>query len=135
MFIKWLNIIHTSNISFDITFKDDFIPILGTEQVSQLKGSTKIRAVLAYHAALIELMAINSLLSFKLLILDTPKQHEIHNDDLNNYIIELKNICKKHDIQVIFSTTEYRYIGNSDDIEWNPVYKGREQLMYLNQLS
>ncbi|BCV46609.1 hypothetical protein TUM17379_36270 [Shewanella algae] len=94
MFIKWLNIIHTSNISFDITFKDDFIPILGTEQVSQLKGSTKIRAVLAYHAALIELMAINSLLSFKLLILDTPKQHEIHNDDLNNYIIELKTYVK-----------------------------------------
>lgn len=131
LFIKWLNVIHTTNISFDITFKDDFIPVLGTEQVSQLKGSTKIRAVLAYHAALIELMAINSLLSFKVLILDTPKQHEIHNDDLNKYILQLKLLCQKYGIQVVFSTTEYRYIGDMDDIEWNPIYKGSEQLMFL----
>ncbi|WP_133179620.1 ATP-binding protein [Shewanella decolorationis] len=133
LFIKWLNVIHTTNISFDITFKDDFIPVLGTEQVSQLKGSTKIRAVLAYHAALIELMAINSLLSFKVLILDTPKQHEIHNDDLNKYILQLKLLCQKYGIQVVFSTTEYRYIGDMDDIEWNPIYKGSEQLMFLRQ--
>ena len=135
LLIKWLNIIHTTNISFDITFKDDFIPVLGTEQVSQLKGSTKIRAVLAYHAALLELMAINSLLSFKVLILDTPKQHEIHNDDLNKYILQLKLLCQKHDIQVVFSTTEYRYIGDMNDVEWNPIYKGSEQLMFLRQLS
>ncbi|HEY7867482.1 MAG TPA: AAA family ATPase [Psychromonas sp.] len=132
--IKWLNIIHTSNISLDITFKDDFIPVLGTESISQLKGSTRNRAVLAYHAALIELMAINSRLCFKTLILDTPKQHEIHNDDLNRYMITLKSICIKYDIQIVFSTTEYHYDGDSDDFDWTPRFSGTEQLMFLNQL-
>lgn len=134
LFLKWLDVIHTSNISHDITFKDDFTPILGNETISQLKGSTRIRAVLAFHAALIELMATFKAVSFKFIILDTPKQHEIHNDDLNRYIKELKDICIAHNIQVVFSTTEYHYIGDTNDSEWNPKYPGIEQKMFLQSL-
>lgn len=130
-FLKWLDVIHTSNVSHDITYKDDFFPILGGESVSQLKGSTRIRAVLAYHAALIELMAKLDRLSFRFLILDTPKQHEIHVDDLDRYLKALKDICVRHGVQVIFSTTEYHYEGDSDDAEWRPMYPGEEQNMFL----
>lgn len=132
LFIKWLEVIHTSNVSYDITFKDDFFPVLGGEAVSQLKGSTRIRAVLAFHAALIELMVKLNRLSFRFLILDTPKQHEIHEDDLDRYLKALKEICVKHSVQVVFSTTEYHYTGNSSDIEWNPKYPGEEQPMFLS---
>lgn len=134
-FLEWLDRLHTSNISRDITFRNDFEPVLGEEKISQLKGSTKIRAVLAYHAALIELMVnYKDYSSFGFLILDTPKQHEIHNDDLNRYLKGLKDLCMRFNIQIVFSTTEYHYEGDDLDVEWNPKYQGSEQKMYLKKL-
>jgi hypothetical protein len=131
LFLKWLGVINTSNISWDLSLVDDFTPVLGVEKVTQLKGSTRIRAVLAYHAALIELMAINNALSFRVLILDTPKQHEVHINDLDCYMKELKVISSKYDIQIIFSTTEYHYEIVGGDKEWNPNYFGEKQKMFL----
>ena len=89
-FLNWLDILNTSNISKDITFKADFIPILGAETISQLKGSTRTRAVLAFHAAIIEIASNYKMNGFRFFILDTPKQHEIHIDDLDRYIKALK---------------------------------------------
>ena len=134
LFLQWLDELHTSNISHDITFKDDFTPVLGNETISQLKGSTRIRAVLAFHAALIELMATQNGFGLRFLILDTPKQHEIHNDDLNRYLKALKKICVEYDVQVVFSTTEYHYEGDEGDIEWTPRYPGDEQKMFLKSM-
>lgn len=130
-FLDWLDKLHTSNISRDITFKDDFTPVLGKETISQLSGSTRIRAVLAYHAALLELIANCKSSNFKFLILDTPKQHEIHNDDLDRYLKALKKLCVEFGIQIVFSTTEYHYEGDELDEEWNPLYPGEEQKMFL----
>lgn len=130
-FLSWLETLHTSNISRDITFKDEFVPILGLETISQLKGSTRIRAVLAYHAALLELITTRKKSSFQFLILDTPKQHEIHNDDLDRYLKALKKLAIDHGIQIVFSTTEYHYQGDDLDTEWNPQYPGEEQNMFL----
>lgn len=130
-FLEWLDKLHTSNISRDITFKDDFVPILGQESISQLKGSTRVRAVLAYHAAVLELMAQHGSSGFGFLVMDTPKQHEIHNDDLDRYVQALKALSAKHGMQVIFSTTEYHYQGDEFDKEWNPKYPGEEQKMFL----
>lgn len=130
-FLNWLEELNTNNISRNISFKDDFTPFLGSETISQLKGSTRTRAVLAYHAALLELMAKHECFCFRFLILDTPKQHEIHNDDLNRYINALKKLCIENDIQIVFSTTEYHYEGDTQDIEWNPKYQGEKQLMFL----
>ena len=131
-FIKWLQILKTPNIIYEITFKNDFQPMLGGETISQLKGSTKFRAILAYHASVIELAA-NEKSGFKFIILDTPKQHEIHDDDLNSYFDELKELCEWHDIQVVFSTTKYEYLLDSNDNEWKPMYKGEEQKMFLEK--
>jgi hypothetical protein len=124
--------LHTTNVSRDVTFKNDFEPVLGKEPISQLKGSTKVRAILAFHAAILELAArYHSVFNF--LILDTPKQHEIHNNDLNRYFIALKNICKKHELQIIFSTTEYEYSGDTCDEKWTPPYPSEEQLMFMKR--
>lgn len=134
MFLNWLDDIHTTNISRDITFKDDFTPVLGKEKISQLKGSTKIRAVLAFHAALLELFAEQASHGFNFLILDTPKQHEIHNEDLDLYMIKLKDLCLKHNLQIVFSTTEYHYSGDQFDKTWTPKFPGEDQDMYLRSL-
>jgi chromosome segregation ATPase len=133
LFIKWVDVIKTQNISKDITFQTDFIPILGSESIQNLKGSTKIRTVLAFHAALLELMANLNKLHFRFLILDTPKQHEIHIEDLENYIQELKKLCVKSNIQIIFSTTEYHYSIVNDDKEWTPKFPGNTQNMFLSR--
>ena len=127
----WLEKINTNNISRDITFKDDFTPYLGSETIAQLKGSTRTRAVLAFHAALLELILKNECNAFNFLILDTPKQHEIHNDDLDCYITGLKELCAEFNLQVVFSTTEYHYSGDGKDEEWTPKYAGEKQLMFL----
>ncbi|MEX6666228.1 hypothetical protein [Pseudomonas sp. W2-17] len=130
-FIEWLDVLHTNNVSRDITFKDDFSPLLGVETISQLKGSTKIRAVLAYHAAVFQAFAESGVLGFKFMILDTPKQHEIHNDDLGRYLMALKKLCSDRGAQIVFSTTEYHYDGDDNDAEWLPTYDGEEQKMFL----
>lgn len=134
LYIKWLDILKTNNISRDITFKDEFIPVLGSETISQLKGSTRSRAVLAYHAALLELILSKSRSHFRFMILDTPKQHEMHSDDLDRYLKALKKLAQEIDLQIIFSTTEYHYHGDSLDKEWNPKYPGEKHNMFLRTL-
>lgn len=129
--IKWLSILRTKNISLDISFPNDFTPVLGVEPVHHLTGSTLIRAVLAFHASMIELLFDNNKNNFGFLIFDTPKQHEIHDDDLDNYMHELKKLCNKYSIQIIFSTTEYHYVGDDRDAEWIPIHAGKEQNMFL----
>ncbi|MBX8601585.1 hypothetical protein K5D40_04975 [Pseudomonas cichorii] len=130
-FIEWLDVLHTHNVSKDVTFKDDFTPLLGVETIAQLKGSTKIRAVLAYHAAVFQVFAEREVPGFRFMILDTPKQHEIHNDDLGRYLGRLKVLCAERGAQIVFSTTEYHYDGDEKDAEWTPKYEGEEQLMFL----
>jgi len=133
-FLDWMDGLHTSNVSRDVSFTNDFLPVLGKETIAQLKGSTKVRTVLAFHAALLELSASNSS-PFSFLILDTPKQHEIHNDDLDKYFRSVKELCIESNVQLIFSSTEYEYSGDESDTTWRPQYPGEEQLMFLKQAS
>lgn len=130
-FIEWLDCINTVNISKDIKFSDDLTPALGNEKITQLSGSTRIRAVLAYHAALIELFLRRGNCPLKILVLDTPKQHDIDNHDLNEFMLKLKSLSVEFGLQIIFSTTGYHYVGDEFDNEWNPNYPGLEQSMYL----
>jgi hypothetical protein len=134
-FLDWLDLINTYNISRDITFKDDFKPVLGNEIIKQLKGSTRTRAVLAYHAALIEQITKIPEENFNFFVLDTPKQHEIHIDDLHSYIKALKEFSKRTKTQIIFSTTEYHYKGDEFDEEWTSQYQGEKQKMFLRILT
>jgi len=132
LFLDWIDELRTTNVSRDVTFKDDFAPVLGKEVISQLKGSTKVRTILAFHAAILELATTHDS-TFKFLILDTPKQHEIHNNDLDRYFRALKNICKNHSLQIVFSTTEYEYGRDAQDVLWPPLYPGEEQLMFMRK--
>lgn len=133
LFVIWLDAIHTTNINKDISLVDDFIPVLGVETVKQLKGSTKIRTVLAYHAALLELLMSKPVSNFRFLILDTPKQHDIENKDLDGYMKALKKLCSAVGVQVVFSTTGYRYEGDDLDIDWIPKFPGEDHSMFLKQ--
>jgi hypothetical protein len=133
-FVNWLKILQTDNVSFNITYKEEFMPVLGNEVISQLKGSTKIRAILAYHAALIQTIPKHSKCKFNIYILDTPKQHEMHESDLHEYIAALKILSETNNMQIIFSTTEYKYPPKEGDKVWLPLYPGEKHNMYLKTL-
>ncbi|MGK4461598.1 AAA family ATPase [Yersinia enterocolitica] len=130
-FINWLKVLKTPNIDFNVTFENDFNPIMGYETLDQLKGSTKVRAILAYRSALIESMLELDNKSFMFAIFDTPKQHEIHYEDIDNFVINLKKLSEKYDFQFIFSSTEYKYSGDKNDILLTPKYPGEQHDMFL----
>ncbi|MBC3377766.1 hypothetical protein H8I69_01345 [Serratia fonticola] len=130
-FINWLKVLKTPNIDFNVTFENDFSPIMGYETLEQLKGSTKVRAILAYRTALIESMLELDCKSFMFAIFDTPKQHEIHYEDIDNFIMNLKALSKRYKFQFIFSSTEYKYEGDADDILLTPKYPGEQHDMFL----
>jgi len=130
-FINWLKVLKTPNIDFNVTFENDFNPIMGYETLDQLKGSTKVRAILAYRSALIESMLELDSKSFMFAIFDTPKQHEIHYEDIDNFVINLKVLSEKYDFQFIFSSTEYKYSGDKNDTLLTPKYPGEQHDMFL----
>ncbi|TBW11229.1 hypothetical protein E0E50_08600 [Azotobacter chroococcum subsp. isscasi] len=132
----WLDILNSKNISRSIRVDNDLKPVLGTEKLAIIKGSSKARTVLAFHAALFEICISNSNSPFRTLIFDTPRQQEIHSEDLDAYIKALKKIAIQNNAQIIFSTTSYRYqIDPATDQEWLPRFDGFEQPMYLGRLS
>ncbi|MGP2715702.1 hypothetical protein ACTVKN_20695 [Serratia marcescens] len=132
-YISWLKVLKTPNVDFNISFEQDFSPVLGFETLEQLKGSTKVRAILAYRSALIESMLELENKSFMFAIFDTPKQHEIHYEDINNFIFNLKKLSQKFNFQFIFSSTEYKYLGDENDILLTPKYPGEQHEMFLRR--
>ncbi|MEQ5621726.1 AAA family ATPase [Providencia rettgeri] len=134
LYIKWLDIMNTTNVNRNISFKDDFSPILGNESIEQLKGSTKVRAILAYRASLIETIAMSDQKAFDFIILDTPKQHEIHHEDIDEFMKNMKALSKKYNFQIIFSSTEYLFSCDEDDCLWKPIYPGEKHSMFLKSI-
>lgn len=129
--VRWLDILKTKNVSRNVTIENNLKIDFGGESLDVIKGSTKIRIVLAIHAALLEMYLKDKSRSFRFLILDTPKQHEIHTDDLLRYINELKTLASSNDAQIVLSSTDFRYSCDVTDTEWAPPFSGSEQNMYL----
>jgi len=133
-YIKWLDILNIINVSKDISFKDDFSPLLGNENIEQLKGSTRVRAILAYRAALIETIAKHGIKSFEFIIFDTPKQHEIHYGDINDFMMGLKKLANELNFQIVFSSTEYLFPCDGNDQLWEPKYPGEKHSMFMKHI-
>lgn len=129
--IRWLDILKTQNVSRSITVEHNLKILFGVENIDAIKGSTKTRVILAVHAALLQLYLKDDSRSFRFLILDTPKQHEMHTDDLLEYVSELKKMASNHNAQIILSSTDFRYSCDSTDKEWKPLFNGASQNMYL----
>lgn len=133
LIVKWLDTLKTHNVSHNIIIESDLKMTFGGESLESIKGSTKTRLILAIHAAIYEYYISANNNSFNLLVLDTPRQHEVHEEDILNYLSELKKIASKHSGQIILSSTSFRYIGDKNDNEWIPTNLINEDLMYLGQ--
>lgn len=132
--VKWMDILKAPNVSRNVTIENDLDIRFGKESIPIIKGSTKIRLVLSIHAALFELNLERPDASFRFLIMDTPKQHEVHTDDLLRFLDELKRLVADKDGQVIVSSTDFRYPCADGDTEWVPLFNGPEQPMYLGSV-
>lgn len=129
--IYWLDVLRTNNVSRDISITPVFHITFGDEKINQIKGSTRVRVVLSIHAAVFEMILENGKSKLKFYIMDTPKQHEMHNVDLSDYIDKLASLAKSKNAQIIFSTTEYHYKCSEGDNEWVPEYEGKKHKMFL----
>jgi hypothetical protein len=129
--IEWLDILMTKNVSREISIDPDFNIFFAKEKISQFSGSTLLRVVLAVKAAFFEIHISKDLPEIEFLILDTPRQQDIEAEHFGAYIQKLKNLASTKNAQIIFSTTEYHYIPQVNDIEWVPTFLGEEQKMFL----
>jgi hypothetical protein len=129
--VKWMDILDAQNVSRNVEIDLDLRFKFNGESLELFSGSTKIRLVLAIHAALFEAYISEPSRPFRFLILDTPKQQELHTEDLANYLSELESLCAAKDAQLILSSTEYDHPTGQQDKRWLPMYKGLDHSMYL----
>lgn len=129
--VRWMDILDTQNVPRNIEIDLELRFKFDGESLDLFSGSTKIRLVLAIHAALFEAYISEPSRPFRFLILDTPKQQELHTEDLANYLRELENLCSAKNAQLILSSTEYDHPTGKQDRRWLPMYKGKDHPMYL----
>jgi len=129
--VKWMDTLDTKNVSRNVDIDLELRFKFNGESLDLFSGSTKIRLVLAIHAALFEAYISEPSRPLRFLILDTPKQQELHTEDLANYLSELENLCAAKNAQLILSSTEYDHPTGALDKRWLPMYKGLDHPMYL----
>ncbi len=135
--VKWMQTLVTQNVSTNVdvdlnlrfTFGGETIETIGSGGTS----STTIRLVLAIHAALFEAYLSDKARPFRFLILDTPKQEELHTADLAQYLRELEKMCEANNAQLVLSSTEYDHPTGPKDRRWLPAYRGPDKPMYLGK--
>jgi predicted nucleic acid-binding Zn-ribbon protein len=127
----WLDVLKTPNVSLSVEADADFGLLFGEEKVTQFKGSTLVRVVLAIHTATFETYLQDKANRFRFFILDTPRQQDIDRDAMASYISELKKVAQAHSAQIVFSTTDYHYPCIDGDREWTPTFPGLQQPMFL----
>jgi len=135
--VKWMDMLDTTSVSRNVdidlnlrfTFGGETLETIGSGGTS----STTSRLVLAIHAALLETYLADKTRPFRFLILDTPKQDELHTADLARYLTELEKLCEANDAQLIFSSTEYDHPTAKQDRRWLPEYLGPQKPMYLGR--
>lgn len=137
--VKWMDTLVTTSVSRNVeidlnlrfTFGGETLETIGSGGTS----STTSRLVLAIHAALLEAYLADKSRPFRFLILDTPKQNELHTADLGRYLTELEKMCEVSNAQLIFSSTEYDHPTAKQDKRWLPSYRGPEKPMYFGKQS
>jgi hypothetical protein len=131
--VKWMDILATPNVSRRVSIEPDFKYKFGNEYLDIFTGSGRARLVLAIHGAIFEKYLEVESRSFRFLILDTPKQHELESQDLARYLVALQQLCDKANAQIVVSSTEYRHPMGTNDKEWLPSYQFPDQPMYLGK--
>lgn len=128
----WIKTLEATGLSANATIEPEFKYKFGSEKYTDLDGSLRTRAVLAFHAALFQYGLENDVNHPRILILDTPKQQELKTDDLQEFFKKLKVLCDQYsEAQVVFSSSEFQFTPTDQDRVWTPNFPGEKHPMYL----
>lgn len=130
---EWLMILRTQNVPQSVRFDEELRLNLDTVRFSEnapYSGSTRTRIVLAFHAALIETSIKIGGNHPGFLVLDTPKQHELHAADLHEFVLRFQAMSEHqpNPVQLVIAATEEDFIGAGLDATiWRPTFGSEEQ--------
>jgi len=134
--VRWMEVLKTNEVGA-IGVDDDLRLTVGGKVMSDSKGpsgSSRLRVILAYHAALLET-------SFELggnhppmLLFDAPKQHELDPKDFAAYLSELRKVFRDKNVQVVL-TSRTEVPTEQEDAVWKPRFPGVEHPWYLGPAS
>jgi hypothetical protein len=118
-FIAWLAVLNAENIPQPVIFDEELNLILGKEKFtenSSTSGSTRTRVVLAFHAAILEASLRLQGAHPRFLIMDTPKQNELHTDDLKRYVERVQAMSDRYGLplQLFISATEESFASSTE---------------------
>ncbi len=140
VFNSWLDTLDTPNKPNSIYFDEHFSLFLGGSRFGEaapFKGSTRTRIVLAFHAALLEVSLRRGGFHPRFLILDTPKQHELHAKDLGAFVARFLELAEtyKVDLQLIIAATELEFLDPSfEALIWPAQYGEGEDARYFGHV-
>jgi hypothetical protein len=95
-------------------------------------GSSRLRLILAYHAALLEVSMELGGHHPPLLLFDAPKQHELDPAHFAAYLSELRKVFAKKDVQVVMSSRTDMPVERGD-VVWEPTFPGEKHSWYLGR--
>ena len=128
LFESWLSTLKTPNLPTQKRFDDHFDLFMGGikfTEGSPIGGSTRTRVVLAFHAALIELSIKRGGSHPPILVLDTPKQHELDTENLRAFVNRFVEIGKKYkvDLQLVVAAKELEFLDPVEGaVVWRPFW-------------
>jgi hypothetical protein len=136
-YIIMLKVLNTQNMPEKIWFDEDIRLNLGDERFSEnspFKGSTRTRIVLAYHASVVETSLKKDGYHPPFLILDTPKQHELHAADLAAFVTRFEEMVfeRKKAFQLVIGATEEDFVAKTaSGVFWRPRFGSADEPRFL----
>lgn len=129
---RWMTVLNANEVGA-IAVDDDLRVTVGGKVLSDSKGpsgSSRLRLILAYHAALLETSLELKGLHPPLLLFDAPKQHELNPSDFAAYLTELRKVFAGKNVQVVMSSRTEMPVEESD-IVWTPSFPGEKHPWFL----
>lgn len=97
-------------------------------------GSSRLRLILAYHAARLEVALERSDTQPAFLLFDAPKQHELNPEDFELYLAELRLLAGRFPgrVQIVLSSRTAVSLDDGDT-EWTAEFPGEKHPWFLGR--
>jgi hypothetical protein len=131
---RWMTVLNANEVGV-IGVDEDLRVTVGGKVISDSKGpsgSSRLRLILAYHAALLETSLEVNGSHPPLLLFDAPRQHELNPSDFAAYLAELRRVFAGKNVQVVMSSRTEMPIEDGDTV-WSPTFPGEKHPWYLGR--
>lgn len=134
--MRWMEILNANDVG-SIGVDEDLRVTVKEKVLTDTRGpsgSSRLRLILAYHAALLEVSFQLGGAHPPLLLFDAPKQHELNHEDFGAYMTELRKVFVGKHVQIVISSrTEIP--KEKGDATWSPAFPGEKHPWFLGPIS